>query len=132
MPTVSARSRKDRAPLTEEGILSVLRAALPKRNGYMVPNTAELLDEAQRFGINSRRKLRHLLLRHRRQLIADDRAALCEAPYINHIREDHGAAYVAEMQRKQRCFTWEGLVRNAFELEFGEAYETFANRRDAL
>jgi hypothetical protein len=113
-------------------MLAVLRTTLPKRNGFVAPNTAELLAEAQRFGINSRRKLRHLLLRHRRQLMADDRAALHEAPYIGHIQIDHGSAYVAEMRRKQRCFAWEALVRNAFELEFGEAYETFANKRDAL
>ena len=132
MPTLSARSRKDHAPLTEGAILSVLRATLPTRNGYMAPNTAELLCEARRFGFTSRRKFRQLLLRHRRQLIADDRGALAEAPYINHIRDEFGAAYVAEMLRKQRCFTWEGLVRIAFELEFGEEYEAFANKRDAL
>ena len=132
MPSVSARTRKDCAPLTEDGILSVLRTTLPKRNGYVAPNTAELLGEAQRFGITSRRKLRHLLLRHRRQLIADDRAALFDAPYISHIREDHGPAYVTEMRRRQRCFAWEALVRNAFEIEFGEAYESFSNKRDAL
>ena len=132
MPTVSARARKDQAPLTEGGMLAVLRTTLPKRNGFAAPNTSELLEEARRFGITSRRKLRHLLLRHRRQLIADDRAALREAPYINHIRIDHGSAYVAEMRRKQRCFSWEALVRNAFELQFGEAYAKFANKRDAL
>jgi len=132
MTSVSARSRKDLAPLTEGGILSTLRSTLPKRNGFVSPNTAELLSEARQFGVTSRRKFRHLLLRHRRQLIADDRAALSEAPYVSSIREERGAAYVAEMQRKQRCFAWEALVRNAFELEFGDAYDAFARKRDAL
>ena len=112
-------------------MLLVLRSTLPRRNGYVVPNTAELLDEARRFGVATRRKFRHLLLRHRHQLIAEDRAALSESPYINIIRNERGAAYVAEMQRRQRCFAWEALVRGAFELEFGGAYEVFSNKRDA-
>jgi hypothetical protein len=132
MPTLSARVRKDCAPLTEGAILAVLRSTLPRRNGYVAPNTAELQSEARQFGVTTRRKFRHLLLRHRRRLLADDRAALSEAPYLNHIRADHGDAYVSEVQRKQRCFAWEGLVRNAFELEFGAEYEAFANKRDAL
>jgi hypothetical protein len=132
MPTLSARARKECALLTEGAVLAVLRETLQERNGYLAPNAAELLSEARQFGVTTRRKFRHLLLRHRRQLIADDREALSEAPYLNHIREDHGAAYVSEMQRKQRCFTWEALVRKALELEFGADYEAFANKRDTL
>jgi hypothetical protein len=48
------------------------------------------------------------------------------------IASDYGDSYVAELGQKQCCFTWEALVRNAFELEFGERYEAFSRERDGL
>ena len=126
----SARQFKDRALLTERTLLRTLRRALPKRNGYVNPNCAELLDEARRFGVMSAGQLRRLLLKHRRELIADDRAALHSANYMRAIAADRGEHFVAQLRRKQCCFAWEALMRNAFELEFGDAYETFARERD--
>jgi hypothetical protein len=73
-----------------------------------------------------------LLLKHRRTLIADDRECLGSLVLMNAWREDYGEAFVRDMRRRQYCFSWEGLTRNAFELEFGEAYDEYARNRDGL
>jgi hypothetical protein len=128
----SARQRKDRAPLNERTLLQTLRRALPRRNGYMRPNCEELISEARHFGVDSPSRLRRLLLKHRRSLIADDRETLLASGYMRMIASDYGDSHVAELRRKQCCFAWEALVRNAYELEFGEQYEAFSRERDGL
>jgi len=128
----SARRRKDEAPLTERSLLRTLRRALPRRNGYLPPNSGELIAEARQFDVGTPLRLRRLLLKHRRALIADDRETLLADGYMNLIAQEHGLSHVAELRRKQRCFTWEALVRTAFELEFGERYEVFSRKRDQL
>lgn len=95
-------------------------------------DTASLIAEAERFGVVTTKQFRRLLLRHRRALIEADRSALADVSYMNSLREDLGSRAVSEMQRRQRCFGWEALVRTAYELEFGEAYEKFARERDGL
>ncbi len=98
----------------------------------MQPNCEELISEAAHFGIGTPQRLRKLLLKHRRALIADDRETLQASGYLRLIAEEHGESYVTEMKRKQRCFTWEGLMRNALGLEFGELYEAYARERDGI
>jgi hypothetical protein len=126
------RQRQDRASLTERGLLLVLRRTLSRRNGFIPPDCASLLIEARRFGVATPVRLRKLLLKHRRALVADDRSALRDKLYMATIEEDRGREYVLELRRKQRCFTWEAQMRTAFEMEFGEVYEEFARSRDGL
>jgi hypothetical protein len=129
---ISARARKHRRRLTEAGIARILRRTLPRRNGYVTPNTAELLKEAIDFGITNELQFRRLLLKHRRALLVDDREYLHSRPFLAAAAEDYGDAHVQDMKRRQYCFSWEGLTRNAFELEFGQAYEDYAQKRDGL
>jgi len=129
---IGARQRKNRAALTESTLASILRTTLPRRNGYAPADCGALIQEARHFGVHTGGQFRRLLLKHRGALIADDRAALADGVYMRAIRADRGEDYVSTSIRKQRCFAWEALVRNAFELEFGEAYEAFARARDEL
>lgn len=129
---VGARERKYRRRLTEIGIARILSRTLPRRNGYVNPNTVELLKEATEFGIANELQFRRLLLKHRRALLADDREYLHSRPFLAAVAEDFGEARVHDMRRRQYCFSWEGLTRNAFELELGQAYEEYAQRRDGL
>ena len=129
---IGARTNKYGRRLTEAGLARILSRTLPRRNGYIAPNTAELLTELSHFGIANELQFRHLLLKHRRTLIADDREHLYSRPFLAAVAEDYGANRVQDMKRRQYCFSWEGLVRNALELEFGEAYEKYASKRDGL
>ena len=128
----SARARKYRRGLTEVAIERILSRTLPKRHGYRRPNTGELLQELRDFSVSTELQLRLLLLKHRRTLIDDARACLRSRPLLTAWSEDHGDAFVRDMLRRQYCFTWEGLTRNALELEFGDAYEEYARKRDGL
>jgi hypothetical protein len=116
---MSAKRSRDKEPLTDEVLLAVLRRQLPRRNGYLAPDCASLVQEARLFGVNTRGKFRQLISKHRRQLVEYDRSALKDAVYLESLRQDHGDEAVREVQRKQRCFTWEALTRTAFEFEFG-------------
>lgn len=40
--------------------------------------------------------------------------------------------HIRDMRRRRYCFTWEALARNAFEREFGSAYEDYSRERDGL
>lgn len=126
---VGARARRYRRELTEIGIARILSRTFPRRNGYIKPNTVELLREATEFGIATESQFRRLLLKHRRALVTDDREYLHSRPFLAAVAEDHGEGRVQDMKRRQYCFSWEGLTRNAFELEFGRAYEEYRRKR---
>jgi len=128
----SARARKFRRKLTEGSLVRILSRSLPKRNGYQMPDSRELLKEANDFGIHTDLGFRRLLLKHRRELIADDRSALNDRIYMKVVADSHDEAHLRDMRRRQYCFTWEAMARNALELEFGSAYEDYSRKRDGL
>jgi CBS domain-containing protein len=128
---LGARRKKSSLPLTEVAVFAELARILPKKNRYGQINAAELVDEARDFGIVTRGAFRKLMLRHRKTLLEIDRAPL-DSLHERIFAEDYGAEIVREFQRRQYWFSWEGLVRTAFELEFGEAYERYSYRRDGI
>lgn len=130
--SLGARARKYRSKLTEASLRRILSRTLPKRNGYLAPNASELLTEANHFGIRTDLQFRRLILKHRRALLSDDRETLNDRIYLNALAEDHDSSHIRDMRRRQYCFTWEALTRNAFELEFGRAYEEYSRKRDGL
>lgn len=130
--SLGARARKYRSKLTEASLRRILSRTLPKRNGYLSPNASELLTEANHFGIRTDLQFRLLILKHRRALLGDDRDALNDRIYMNAIAEDHHPSHIRDMRRRQYCFTWEALARNAFEREFGRAYDEYSRKRDGL
>lgn len=127
-----ARAKKRAMPLTAATMALVLETTLPRRNAYLPPNTTELLAEATRFGITTTQQFRRLMLKHRRELIADDRAASSDDGYVRGIADDYGEAKARDMRRRQYCLSQEAMTRTAFELEFGEAYDAFSRQRDGL
>jgi anti-sigma factor RsiW len=118
-----------RQPLTPLRMRAELRRTLPRRNAFGV--TPALMDEARRFGVNTRAQFRGLLLRHRRALIEADREPLDD---VNQrmFRSEMGAARFLDLIRRQRWFSWEALTRLALEFEFGDEYRRFVNARDQL
>ena len=87
---IGARTNKYRRRLTEADLARILSRTLPRRNGYIAPNTAELLKELSRFGIANEQQFRRLLLKHRRNLIADDREHLYSRAFLAAVAEDYG------------------------------------------
>jgi len=127
--SISARQRVLRRPLDEVSLAKALRSLLPRRNGYCEVNCPELLAELRLFGILSLHRFRQLILRHRREAVRIDRAPL-DAINTKIYREEIGTKQFSFLERRQIFFGWEGLVRVILELEFGDRYRAFAERRD--
>lgn len=119
-----ARQRVSRRPLTEAGIAATLRRTLPRRCNFEAANYGELLAEALDFGVTTHGAFRQLMLRHRRTAIWIDQEPLDELNQRLY-RNLLGDADYVERIRLQRWFTWAGLTRLVFELEFGEAYNEY-------
>ena len=120
-----------KSPLDEVGLIPELRRILPKKNNYGTINASGLIAEATDFGILSRGAFRRLMLKHCRRLKEIDRTPLDEL-HERIFGQDLGIAAVREFQRRHFWFSWEALVRTAFELEFGERYEAYAFKRDGI
>jgi hypothetical protein len=104
MSRVNARYQKYNASLSGEAIARILYRTLPRRNGCVPVDTLALLREAQQFGVNTNLKFRRLILRHRRALIAEDRAALADTAYLHRCQEKHAVPSARDMRRQQYCF----------------------------
>ena len=129
MRRLSGRRRAALRPLSVRDVQAVLASLLPRASNYRAANYEELLKELQLFGVATKAQLRSVVLRHRREALQIDRSPL-DTGNLQAFREEWGAANVKERLRTGTWFTWEGLIRIILELNFGEAYRTFADERD--
>jgi len=127
--SISTCQRVLRRSLDEVSLAKALRSLLPRRNGYCAVNYPGLLAELRLFGVLSLQQFRRLILRHRREAIRIDREPL-DAMNTRMYREELGEKQYSFLERRQIFFGWEGLVRVILELEFGDRYRAFAERRD--
>jgi hypothetical protein len=126
---ISARQQVLRRPLSEATLAKSLRSMLPSRNGYCPVNYPELLGELRFFGILTSRQLRQLILRHRREAIEIDAQPL-DTLNAKIYRKELGDEEFLFLARRRMFFGWEGLVRVILELEFGDRYRAYAEKRD--
>ena len=119
-----------RQPLTERGVAAVLARVFPRRSNYVPVKYNELLEEALHFEVRTMAAYQRLMKRHRRRVIYIDQSPL-DALNARIYRGELGDAEFATRIRLHRWFHWEGLARIAFELEFGDAYEKYVERRYA-
>lgn len=127
--SISARQQVLRRALNEVTLAKSLRGLLPRRNGHFPVNYPELLDELRFFGILSAHQLRQLILRHRREAINIDSEPL-DALNAKIYRKEFGEEKFIFLERRRMFFGLEGLVRVILELEFGDRYRAFAEKRD--
>jgi hypothetical protein len=126
---MGTRQQLLRQPLTEAALARELHRLLPRRNNYCAVNYPELLEELRHFGVKNRRALRGLVLRNIREAVRIDREPL-DTINARIYRKEFGDERFLFLQRRQIFFGWEGLVRVILELEFGDRYREFADRRD--
>jgi hypothetical protein len=126
---MGARRQALKQPLTEVSLAKAFERLLPSVNNYCAVNYPELLEELKHFGVQNRLQLRRLVLKNMREAIRIDREPLDE---INAriYREELGAEKFLFLERRRIFFGWEGLVRVILELEFGDRYREFADKRD--
>ncbi|NHZ62895.1 hypothetical protein [Massilia genomosp. 1] len=130
---MSARQRVAAQALTPVLLRKALRTHFPAKNDYFEPEAgyAEEIGELRHFRVNNVGGLGKLLRRHRKRILAIDRSPM-DQWHQKMYREEMGAAVFEDFQRRQFWFAYPGLLRLALELEFGERYEVFANRRDGI
>ena len=126
---LSARQRAARLPISTQNMPGVLKGLLPRQSNFTSPNYPELLGELNRFGIKTRKQLRAMVLRHRREAIRIDREPLDEVN-TRIFRNEMGDKEFAERIRTNTWFSWEAFVRIILELHFGDEYRAFAKERD--
>ncbi len=129
----SARQRIYCQQLTPQLVHKSLRATFPKKNDYAPSETGytEELSELVHFGILCVKDLRLLLNKHRKKVLEIDRSPMDQ--WHQHMySSEMGAEKFNDFIRRQYWFAYPGLLRLALELEFGEAYEAFADARDGV
>ena len=116
-------------PLSATSVRTIMRSLFPKRNDDVTDPTLfeGLLPELHAFGIRTHGDLRRLMKRHRRVLLAEDRARMTRREQ-RFYGEVFGSDFVRDAVRRQYWFSYPALVRNALEREFGEAAEVREQR----
>ena len=115
--------------LTPAGVHRTLKRFFPAKNDDFVSDYAEEMAELHCFGIATEEQLGAMLDRRAGEVMEIDRSPMSESDMRMH-SEASGEEFVANRLRERFWFSYPALLRIALELEFGKAYEEYADRRD--
>jgi hypothetical protein len=117
--------------LTPEAVHKALGRFFPAKNDDFPSDYIEELAELRAFGISTEEQLDQLLYRRAEEVMEIDRSPMSESDIRMH-SEDSGELFVANRLREGFWFSYPALLRIALELEFGKAYEEYADKRDGI
>ncbi len=116
--------------LTPEGVYETLKRFFPAKNDDYQSNYVEELAELGEFHVTTQQQLADLLQRRAEEVMEIDRSPMDDY-MIQFYSQDLGEAFVAQRLREGFWFAYPALLRIALELEFGEVYRQYAEKRDA-
>ena len=119
MKHLKARTKADSTALDSRSIRKISRTLFRRRNDYSLDSLDELPDELRRFGITTAKAFRLLMKKHRRSLLMDENVRMKRAEVIWLSRETGFGGIDTHAGKSWMAIP--GLVRQAMELEFGEA-----------
>lgn len=119
MKHLKARTKADSTALDSRSIRKISRTLFRRRNDYSLDSLDELPDELRRFGITTVKAFRLLMKKHRRSLLIDENVRMKRAEVIWLSREAGFGGIDTHAGKSWMAIP--GLVRQAMELEFGEA-----------
>lgn len=119
------------AQLNEIDVYDVLCQTLPKQNDFSETDYSEELQELFDFGIDTKVKLLDLVAKHRITVLEIDASDMNESDIKLHV-EESGEDYVYTRIENKFWFEFPGLLRIILELEFGEDYKKYAEKRDSI
>src|SRR4051812_13704895 len=119
------------AKLTKSNVYEVLLQTLPGQNDFAQTDYSEELGELLFFGIDTKPALLDLVTKHREAALEIDSDPL-DGYHIKWYSDEYGTGYVQHRVKKNFWFAYPALLRIILELEFGEAYEAFAKKRDGI
>ncbi len=132
MGKVSTRYfRTTLSKLNTDDIYAILSQTLPEQNDFHKTDYSEELEELLYFGIDTNLSLLDLIVKHRETLMEIDAEEL-DDDHVKFYTEMCGEEYVKERIKNKFWFSYTALLRIALELEFGEDYTKFANKRDGI
>jgi len=117
--------------LTTKDIYDVLRQTLPHQNDFVSCDYAEELQELLDFGVTSKLMFLDLIVKRRQEVLAIDEDPLDDF-HVQHYKSEYGEEYVDERIKNKFWFAYPALIRITLELEFGEKYKSYANKRDNI
>ncbi len=117
--------------LTPKLVHEVLKRFFPAKNDNFECGYVEELRELNDFGIETEDQLVALLQKRVEEVMEIDRSPMTEFDIRMHA-ESEGAESVAKRLREGFWFSYAGLLRIALQLEYGKAYEKYAEKRDGI
>ena len=103
----------------------------PIKNDFSQSGFDEELEELLYFGINTKDKFQELIRKHRKKVLEIDSEDLDEF-HIKSYSAELGEDYVNDRIENKYWFAYQGLLRIALELEFGDVYRQYSENRDGL
>lgn len=117
--------------ITSNEVYQILKENFPSQNDFSKSDYEEELEELLIFGINTKEKLQQLITKHKSEVLEIDAEDL-DKFHIKSYSQEFGEDYVNDRVTNKYWFAYQGLLRIVLELEFREAYQEFADRRDNL
>lgn len=117
--------------LTPLDVYEVLKQTLPEQNDFFVTNYEEETQELLDFGISSRIQLLDLISKHKDTALSIDKEPL-DNFHVQAYSKEYGKGYVNERVEKEFWFAYPALLRIILELEFGDSYRTYSDKRDGI
>lgn len=117
--------------LTTKEIYDVLCQTLPQQNDFASCDYAEELQELLDFGVTNKLIFWDLVVKHRQELLSIDEDPLDDF-HIQHYKSEYGEEYIDNRIKNKFWFAYPALIRITLELEFGEKYRAYANKRDNI
>ena len=119
------------AVLTPALVYDTLKQVFPAKNDDYPCDYREELEELIAFGITTDDELGELLRRRANEIMEIDRSPMNQSEIQMH-SADGKEQFVADRIRQGYWFSYPALLRIALELEFGQAYVEFSNKRDGI
>lgn len=117
--------------LSQKDIYAILSQTLPEQNDFYENDYSEELQELLDFGIETKLSLLDLIVKQRETLLEIDAEELDDF-HIKTYKEEFGEDYVNERIKNKFWFSYTALLRIALELEFGEKYIEYSDKRDGI
>ena len=117
--------------LSPETVLKTLKQFFPEKNNDCKCAYIEELKELNDFGVTTEEHLVVLLKKRAEEVMEIDRSPMSDFDLRMWIQEE-GKEAVEKRLRGGYWFSFPGLLRITLELEFGKAYEAYAEKRDGI
>ncbi|MGZ5281564.1 MAG: hypothetical protein ACXWDO_08850 [Bacteroidia bacterium] len=117
--------------LTPTVVYNILAEIFPKQNDFAASDYTEELNELFDFGIKTKEQFIKLLQNHFHKAMEIDAEPLDDF-HIESYKKEYGDEFIENKIRNNFWFAYPALLRIVLELEFGEKYIAYANKRDNI